>query len=145
MQIRGMTLPRPFIDCVQSGTLRRDQGSWQLTDGRDAYGNPLETELGQIYETAEQIQRESALLPRDFPPDLADLPDEFASAPGFIPYITDFDRVLTFAMSGDGAPYCFDYRESADPSIIWWDDAYWRRIAPSFSPFLSLFHVERIA
>jgi hypothetical protein len=105
----------------------------------------LEAELGQIYETAEQIQRESALLTKHFQAGLADMPDEFVSAPGFISYIADFERILTFAIAGDGAPYCFDYRESTDPSIIWWDDAYWRRVAPSFCTFLSLFHVERNA
>jgi hypothetical protein len=105
----------------------------------------LETELGQIYVTAEQIQRASALLPQQFQPDLTDLPEEFTSAPGFVPYITDFERILAFAIAGDGSPFCFDYRENTDPSVIWWDDAYWRRIAPSFSTFLDLFYVERNA
>jgi len=145
MQIRGMTLPSQFIDCVQSGVLRRARGSWLLIHGHDSYGNPLETELGDIYETTQQIEQESALLPQHFPSDLADLPDEFTSAPGFIPYITDFTRLLTFAIAGDGAPYCFDFRESNDPSVIWWDDAYWRRVAPTFPAFLSLFDIERKA
>jgi hypothetical protein len=145
MQIRGLTLPREFVGCIESGILRRARGSWQLRELHDAYGNPLETELGEVYETPERIQRESDLLPQHFQLDVADLPDAFSSAPGFIPYITDFSRIIAFGIAGDGAPFAFDYRDSAEPSIIWWDDAYWRRVAPSFSEFLSLFHVEQNA
>jgi hypothetical protein len=70
----------------------------------------------------------------------------FSDAPGFIPYIFDFSHILTFANSGDGALFCFDYRDhDVKPSIIWWDDAYWRRVAPSFKEFLSLFDVKQNA
>jgi hypothetical protein len=123
MKVRGLILPSQFISSIQCGSLRRERGSWQLRDGRDAYANPWEAELGEIYETAERIQRESALLPRHFAPDVANTPEGFASKLGFIPYIIDFGRILAFGIAGDGA----------EPSIIWWDDAYWRRVAPSFA------------
>ena len=142
MQIRGLTLPEQFVACIESGVLRRDRGSWHLREQQDAYGQHLETELGKVYETPEQIERESAKLSQDFPPEFANLPEEFSAVPGFVPYITDFSRLLTFGRAGDGAAFCFDYRASVEPSIIWWDDAYWRLIAPSFITFISLFRIE---
>ena len=49
------------------------------------------------------------------------------AGPSAIPDIVDFDGVVCFGISGDGAPFCFDYRGSgAEPRIIWWDDVYWR-------------------
>jgi hypothetical protein len=146
MQIRGLVFPSQFVRFIQSGSLRRDQGSWPLRDGRDAYGNPCEAELGEVYKTIGTIQRESDLLPRHFPPEFANFPDEFVSEPRFIPYITDFGQILAFGIAGDGAPFCFDYRgATVEPSIIWWDDAFWRRIAPSFASFTTLFDLERSA
>jgi hypothetical protein len=146
MRIRGFTLPAEFVSCVESGQLRRARGSWPLRDDRDAFGNHWQSELSEIYGTASDIERESDLLPRHFQPDAGDGPDMFSDAPGFIPYISDFGRILTFGTSGDGAPFCFDYREhDRIPSIIWWDDAYWRRVAPNFREFLSLFDVNQNA
>jgi hypothetical protein len=146
MRVRGFTLPKEFVSCVETGQLRRSRGSWPLRGNRDAFGNHWESELGEIYSTVEDIQRESDLLPRYFSPDIRDVPEMFADAPGFIPYISDFSRILTFAISGDGAPFCFDYREDdRQPSIIWWDDAYWRCVSPDFTKFLSLFDVTQNA
>lgn len=143
MTIKGLTLPQPFLIGLERGMFQREMGSWPLIESVDAYGHPLETELGEVYDTAEKIERESARLPDDFPAELDGEPDMFASVPGFIPYITDFDRILAFAIAGDGSPFCFDYRESSEPSVIWWADAYWHRVAPSFTAFFSLFDFER--
>ena len=143
MQIGPHTLPDSFQSCIQSGRLKRARGSWQLRADRDAYGNFLETDLGQVYATLELIQLESSRLPEGFPADQADITDDYASEPGFIPYITDFTHILEFAIAGDGSPFCFDYRGSlAQPSIIWWDDTYWRCLAPSFDAFLALFDLQ---
>ncbi|MDR2187634.1 MAG: SMI1/KNR4 family protein [Azonexus sp.] len=143
MEIQGLLLPRGFVSCIERGVLRRKQGSWQLRKPFDAYGNPLETELSTVYESIEQIERESDRLSLDFPADIDDSPDPFCAIPGFIPYITDFRQILAFAASADGAPFCFDYRDGMEPTIIWWADAYWHRIAPSFSEFLGLFTIDK--
>jgi SMI1 / KNR4 family (SUKH-1) len=128
---------------VESRVLRREHGSWPLRFNFDAFGNPWEAELGQVYTNAGDIERESDLLSKCFSPDIGDVPEMSSDAPGFIPYIFDFSQILTFAIAGDGAPYCFDYRERGDiPSIIWWDDSYWRRVAPDFRTFLSLFDLN---
>jgi hypothetical protein len=143
MRVRGFTLPKEFVNFVESGQLRRKRRCWPPRDDHDAFGNRLESELGEIYETVEDIQRESDLLPRHFSPDIGDVPEMSLDAPGFIPYIFDFSRILTFAISGDGAPFCFDYREhDCQPSIIWRADAYWRCVAPNFTEFLRLFDVK---
>ena len=56
-----------------------------------------------------------------------------------IPYIADFSQVVCFGFGSEGDPYCFDYREDRDqPSIIYWADAYWRRVAPDFETLLTL-------
>jgi len=146
MRVRGLTLPSEFLSCVERGLLRRERGSWPLRFGRDAFGNSWESELGEVYETIDKIERQSDLLPKHFAPDFADIPETFSDQPGFIPYITDFSRILVFAVAGDGAPFCFDYRERSDqPSVIWWEDAYWHRVAPDFRTFLDLFDVNQNA
>jgi hypothetical protein len=39
----------------------------------------------------------------------------------------NFSEIICFGMSGDGTPFCFDFRSNThQPSIIWWDDIYWR-------------------
>ncbi|MCY1455342.1 hypothetical protein D9M71_724710 [compost metagenome] len=59
-----------------------------------------------------------------------------------LPDITDFDFIVCFAISGDGAPFCFDYRESVDnPRVIWWDDDHWRAVAPDYESFVGLFQL----
>ena len=99
--------------------------------------------MGEVYETVQKIERESDLLPKYFPQDIGNLPEMSSDAPGFIPYILDFSHILTFAISADGAPFCFDYREHDYlPSIIWWDDVYWRRVAPTFGELISLFVLD---
>ena len=50
---------------------------------------------------------------------------------------------MCFGMSGDGAPFCFDSRErGTEPRVIWWDDVYWRVVAPDFASFLSLLDLQ---
>jgi len=147
MQIRRITLPSDFVTCVEKGVLRRKRGSWPLRFNRDAFGNPWASELGKVYENEKDIERESDLLPKHFPPmEETRVPEMFSDTPGFIPYISDFSQILIFAISGDGAPYCFDYREQSNsPTIIWWDDANWRRVAPDFKTFLGLFDFRQNA
>jgi hypothetical protein len=139
--IRGLPLPGQFISCVESGIFHRQRGPWQLRKPFDAYGNMLETELGLVYETPEKIRLESEFLSQYFSPAEDDLSDIFCDTPGFIPFITDFSQILAFGTAGDGAPFVFDYRDGAEPTVIWWANAYWHRVAPSFTAFLDLFRI----
>jgi hypothetical protein len=147
MELNGLKLPHLFVEAIREGILRRDVGSWELRDDFDAYDNPLESELGEVYEAIETIARETEALPRDFTPDgYYGEPSEWEDAPGYIPDIVDFSKIVCFGISGDGAPFCFDFRgDEHNPSIVWWADAYWRRVAPDFASFLKLFDLGKAA
>lgn len=139
MIVNGLELPSNFVEAVKNGTL---QQVWQLREDKDAYGNPLQTDLGDIHKDEDALVHESEKVRLGFPPDPAMLvttPEEEAE-PGYIPYITDFSKILCFATSGGGEDFCFDYRDNPkEPSVIYWDDTYWRRLAPNFTQFLALF------
>src|SRR5262249_48296221 len=103
-----------------------------------------ETELGEFYDTRERVDNETAELRVGFEADGfygESLPD--MAGPGAIPDILDFSKIVCFGISGDGAPFCLDYRESPEsPRVIWWDDVYWRVVAPDFESFLELFDLD---
>jgi hypothetical protein len=63
-----------------------------------------------------------------------------ADWPGAIPYIRDFSQIVQFGRSGSGEAFCFDFRDNRqEPSVIFWDDCYWRRVASDFEIFIDLF------
>jgi len=144
MTINGFRLPDSFLQAVVSGSVRREVGSWPLRSDRDAFGQKLETELGQVYDTLADIKRETTELTNSFEPNgvYGDSLAEMAG-PGAIPDIVDFRAVVCFGMSGDGAQFCFDFRgNGVEPRVIWWDDVYWRVVAPNFASFLCLFDLH---
>ena len=67
MRMTGLPLPRSLVQALHTGRLRRERGSWQLKSNVDAYGNPLETELGTVFADAVAMESASARLPRDCP------------------------------------------------------------------------------
>ena len=143
MKVREFVIPALLVAMISDGRLRREIGSWPLRRERDHYGNLWESELGEVYHSAVEIKQTTEKLPVGFDPELEGAEDEWSSAAGFIPYINDFSKIVEFGMSGDGAPFCLDYREQPDePSVIWWDDVYWRRVAPSFADFIALFDLS---
>lgn len=147
MQIDGLKLPTSFVEAIGKGTLRREIGSWSLREEIDAYGNRLESELSKIYETEDAIILETNNLPKYFAADgYYEEPSKWQNEPSFIPDIVDFSKIVCFGMSGDGAPFCFDYRDNLKkPSVIWWADAYWRGVAPDFDSFVGLLNVDKNA
>ena len=93
MKINDLELPEAFVKGFKRKQFRREAGFWRLREELDAYGNHLETEIGDIYETASEIQNETDSLPKYFPrnEEVAEWrTKEFGAEPGFIPYITDF-------------------------------------------------------
>lgn len=142
MTVRGFIIPPLLASMIADGRLRRVRGSWPLRADVDHYGHFWQSELGHVHESAVEIDRATSQLPVGFEPE-PEGEDEFASDPGYIPYINDFSQVVEFAISGDGSPYCLDYRDKKDePSVIWWDDVYWRRVAPTFADFIALFDLS---
>lgn len=143
MLINGLRLPDSFVSMLRSGKFNRPVGCWELKKSVDAYGNPLETELAEVFVTQSEITAATLELPDHFVADGDYGDDQFAGESGLIPDITDFTKIVHFANSADGAPFCFDFREREDaPNVIWWDDANWRRVAPDFDTFINLFNFD---
>jgi hypothetical protein len=145
MNINDLEFPSLFIETISTGRLKREIGSWELIRKVDAFGNLLETSIGEMFDTVERIRKETENLAIDFEVDgYYGEPAPDLEGPGAIPDILDFSEIICFAISGDGSPFCFDYRNSPDkPSVIWWDDVYWRKIAPDFDSFIALFNLNR--
>ena len=138
MQINGLPLPDRFIKCLSDKELYREVGSLALR-ATDAYGNPLESELGEVHDSLESIASATSELPIHFEDDgCYGGESDSANEAGYVPDIIDFSRIICFGSSSDGSPFCLDYREGDVPSVLWWDDVYWRRIAPEFHSFLGL-------
>ena len=143
MVVNGLKLPASFLLALRTRAL---QTAWQLKEDRDVYGNHLETELGDVYGDVESIARMTVEVVAGFPGDpmLLEATPEEEAQPGYIPYVTDFSKILCFASSGGGEVFCFDYRDDAEkPSVIYWDDAYWRRLSPDFDSFFALFDLTQ--
>lgn len=138
MQINGLQIPDRFMRCVNKGEFAREVGSWGLRI-TDAYGNHFESEVGEIYGKLETISRATSDLSKDFVEDgCYGAESDYKDKPGFIPDIVDFSKIVCFGTSSDGSPFCFDFRKCSEPSVIWWDDTYWRRVAPDFASFIQL-------
>lgn len=140
MVVKGFQLPAAFVQLVNEGGI--NASNYDQPNPVDAYGNRWEAVL-ETYPSVSWIESENDHLesfaadPHDPPPGR---PEDF---PGFIPYIDDFSQIVCFGSGGEGEPYCFDYRENPDqPSIIYWDDVYWRRVAPEFETLLALYEPE---
>ena len=93
-----------------------------------------------------EIEKETNRLPVAFhlggviAEDVAGWNAKWSHLPGWIPFITDFSQIVYFGETPCAEAYCLDYRENPEePSIIHWDDAYWRRVAPNFDSFIGLF------
>ncbi len=141
MIVNGLKLPEGFVRLLESGRLKRDAGCWELKRNVDAYGNPLETELAEVFSSGDEMAGATSELAEYFMPE-GNYGDEEQDEPGYMPDISDFTKIVRFANSSDGAPFCFDFRDDPEaPSVIWWDDAYWRRVAPDFNSFINLFDI----
>ncbi|UTZ41380.1 SMI1/KNR4 family protein [Vibrio campbellii] len=137
-----LELPDFLIEVMGSRMYQIEVGSFSLKQKSDSYGNHLDTELGQLCSSKDEVLRCTEALKSDFVPDGCYGSSELSGYPGEIRDITDFSKIVCFGYSSDGAPFCLDFRDGCEPSIIWWDDVYWRRISPNFKCFLELFKVR---
>ena len=134
MKYKGFKIPTKLEAILEIGqpiflSLKADIDHW---------GEVLETELGPFFEFPEEFDQNYSRLPIDF----ADNETGFENG---LETIDDFAMVIPFAMAGDGAPFCLDYREKEmPPKVIWWEDIGWRLIAPTFEDFLQLFDLSNI-
>lgn len=143
MTVNGLQLPTAFERFLEE----HRYSSWDSIGKADAYGHPLEADFMAL-SSVERMEQKTAGLARDFgtgtwsPEELERYTERERGSPGFIPYIDDFSRIICFGRTAAGAPFCFDFRDDPEvPSVIHWTDrgSYWRRIAPNFDAFISLF------
>lgn len=142
MVVNGLKLPDAFVGFVsQPGA---DIQMWELRGARDAYGNPLETDF-RAFTKEEQIAAFTAGLPyaihlhTDTEEEIARRDAMAADWPGSIPYIRDFARIIQFGENAAGDAFCFDLRENpTNPSVIYYNDFFWQRVAPNFESFAAL-------
>ncbi|GHT94460.1 hypothetical protein AGMMS49545_15800 [Betaproteobacteria bacterium] len=140
MKAKGMVLPQSFVEFARQIQPINGCCHIDLIENVDSFGNVLDTDLGMIFCDKATIVKETEDLSRNFVPDGFYGSDLDTKKPGSISDIVCFDEIVCFGISGDDAPFCFDFREDKNtPSIIWWDDIYWRKISDSFDDFLLLF------
>jgi len=101
----------------------------------------FETELSEIKPDINIMRKENMKLNKVFPWD-EELNNSYDISHylNVIPYIADFQKIIPFAFSFDGMWFCFDFRcNDQDPSVIWWDDDHWVRVAHNTNDFINLF------
>jgi hypothetical protein len=142
MVVNGLTLPATFEQVISQVDVTRH---WELKEYEDAYGDYWMTDF-ELWTDLETMHQWTNWLPNWLKIDRltqeeTDKRDaEAARCTGFIPFITDFAQIVQFGRNGSGDPFCFDFREDPqEPSIIFWDEYYWRLVAPNFETFITLF------
>jgi hypothetical protein len=143
MVVNGLKLPESFVQLIRSGGL---PNVWVLKMEVDAYGNEFQSEL-RLLRAVQPMEQGAEALPVLFELQVSATPEErqqmdadSANEPGFIPYLFDFSEVVWFGDGHEDSPFCFDFRDDPqEPSIIYWDDVYWRRVAPNFMAFIDLY------
>jgi hypothetical protein len=136
--INDQQLPATFLAISADILSSRLSDIWELKGEVDAYGYPWEADLWLDGKWT-SWQQDTASLPSSFLPE-NNADESFMAQPGFIPWIGDFSQIVCFGRDGKGDEYCFDFRDNSDnPSVIHWSSGYWRRVAPDFETFLTLF------
>lgn len=143
MVVNGLTLPTSFVEFIGNPNV---PDRWVLKEQVDAYGNEFQSEL-RLLRDVKTMEAGAEALPELFEAQVRATPDELqqmdadgANQPGFVPYLVDFSQVVWFGDGHEDSPFCFDFRDSPrEPSIIYWDDVYWRRVAPDFEAFMDLY------
>lgn len=129
-----MNIPSSFSQIAQTFK----HGGY-LKEAKDQFGTLLETEIGEIFFTEEQIEREGTQYLLEFLNTFVpeDLPKEEKQ--------TRLRTQKCFAIDGAGNPFCMDFSQTpAQPSVTYWDDGElaWRRVADSIAHFFALFLPE---
>jgi hypothetical protein len=144
MEVNGLQLPASYVRLAREGQLPYPgRVEWRLRKQRDAYGRPWEAYILRFYEDEKTMLQRTAEFAQTF---AEGTPEEFQEAnefdakkPGFIPFFHDFSKIVQFGDDGGSMVYCFDFRENPEePSVISWEDAYWRRVARNFDQFVGL-------
>jgi SMI1/KNR4 family protein SUKH-1 len=150
MEVNGLKLPDAFVKlckAIASGEqpvypprqYDQETSVWMLKEEVDAYGNHFGMDGLDLFCDVETIASETTQLAQVFPPENS-ADDLFADSPGFIPWILDFSRIVWIGYMGERDPICLNYHDDPkEPSIIYFEDTHWRRVAPNFRSFMDLF------
>src|SRR5207245_5850939 len=121
--------PGPFVWWVAKGDPKQwifrggEGGVYWVPEGTPDCHESLDSLL--LSESEGRIETETNQLAINFhvaeytPEEIAEGNAEYDHLPGFIPFITDFSRIVQFGRDGCEDAYCFDYRDYRDePSPI---------------------------
>lgn len=135
-----MKIPEIYFQLVKKfkngGSLKRNY---------DQFENPLDTELGTIFISKEQIYAEGAEMLTYFDVD-EDYHTQHKLSDNELKYYLggaySLENSLCFATDGSDCPFCMDFTNCNIPEIIYWDDGVlqWRKIANTVEDFFNLFN-----
>jgi hypothetical protein len=145
MVVNGLKLPDAFLqlsDAIERGGTHL----FLFKEEVDAYGNRFQGGLhlwtaDPAFQGGTDWLSSGQWLGHPSPEEIQEVNDCVADYPGAIPWISDFSKIVCFGEEIQRSdPFCFDFRENPEePSIISFDDCYWRRVAPTFEVFIGLY------
>jgi hypothetical protein len=138
MTVNNLRLPDTLVQLLNEG-----QTEWMSKGNVDAYGNEFTVSRPHLFRSLETIEAETAKLSQRFGPRYEEhvrAAGEWSWWPGFIPYIEEFSKIVALASVDTGDIFVLDYRENPqNPSVLFWHDIVWRRVAPTFDAFIDLY------
>lgn len=116
-----------------------------LKNNCDQFKNLLETELGLVFISEEEIFNEGAEILTYFNED-EEYHTKYKLSENELKYYLggsySLENCLCFAVDGSDCPFCMDFTNLDNPEVIYWDDGVlqWRKIANTVEDFFDLFN-----
>jgi SMI1-KNR4 cell-wall len=143
MVVNGFELPQAFVQLVEATQQDEGPSAWELKEDVDAYGEPWENGGLELYTNSEYMAEETRALDRMYRQGKFQHLEGLSDEPGFIDDFTGVSHFVWFGSNAAGEVYCFDFGgDPKEPSVFYWEDGYWRRVAPNFKTFMELFVPE---
>jgi hypothetical protein len=139
MVVNGFELPAAFIQLCEAIQQGEAPVEWELKEDVDAYGQPWDPADLRFICEPERMQGFTERLSEGY------LHENRFQNPGDIEDFTGVANFVEFARATDGDFYVFDFgRDLKEPSVVYWADGHWRRVAPNFTAFMELFVPESL-
>jgi hypothetical protein len=134
MVVGGFELPEAFVqlcEAIQRGEAPKE---WELKENVDAYGRPWKV-ADLLFECdPNEMQYWTERIRHDY------LHENRFHDRGLIEDFTGVANFVRFAHATDGDFYMFDFgKDPKEPSVVYFEGGYWRRAAPDFQTFMTLF------
>jgi hypothetical protein len=134
MVVNGFELPAAFIQLCEAIQQGEAPVEWELKEDVDAYGQPWDPADLRFICEPERMQGFTERLSEGY------LHENRFQNPGDIEDFTGVANFVEFARATDGDFYVFDFgRDLKEPSVVYWADGHWRRVAPNFDALMALF------